>query len=77
MDAMKRASDLFLTKMKDLPNLAYKYMSYMSSEYGGCGEVWITAFAHYAQAIEGLSCSDKAYEIDEKSKQWFRDNITG
>lgn len=35
----------------------------MGRRLGMCIEVCLTAFAAYAQVVEGLSCSDNAYAV--------------
>ena len=68
---MDRAHELFKSRICDLPTLAYEYMNYFCSEVGLCGEAILTAFAYYAQEVEGLKCNDKNYLIDENGKSWF------
>ena len=72
MTAEERARELlFKTKTCDLPKLARAYLDYLSGNVGACGEVYLTAYAHYAQAVEKLSCTDEMYEIDEDGRRWF------
>jgi len=73
MKAEQRALELINAPISDVPNLAYEYVKYILSSYGRCGEIFIKAFSHYAQAIENLSCEDIRMEIDEEGKRWFRD----
>jgi hypothetical protein len=69
--AMQRANELMSTRIVDHPPLARKYTKYLSGMYGACGELYVTALAHYAQAVEGLSCYDSLYLIDEKGIEFF------
>jgi hypothetical protein len=36
-----------------------------------CGEVFITAYAVYAQCAEGLSCEDDLYKARPEDREWF------
>jgi hypothetical protein len=74
MTLNKRMSEMMSTPMNQLPPLAFEYMKYMCKKYGGCGEIMVTAYAHYAQSVEGLECDDRAYCIDEDGRQWFKEN---
>jgi len=63
--AMERAGVLFFhTAGKDVPVLAREYVSILAKQLGGCGEVYLTAFAHYAQAVEGLKCTEEDYLLE-------------
>jgi dCTP deaminase len=73
--AVARAMELMYTKLRDLPPLALQYRDHLCRTLGICMETCITAFAHYAQAVEGLSCYDAAYIIGASDTQWFRDYI--
>jgi len=74
MDAVKRAGKMFLMPMNKLPESALDYAQFLSEKYGMCGEVLLTAFAHYAQSVEGLQCAiDSGYKIDDVGKAWFAD----
>ena len=57
--------------MGQLPYGAKAYCKFLCNKMGMCGEVMITAYAHYAQEIEGMSCDDPAYAIDPNGKAWF------
>ena len=70
-DALSRAEELFNTPMQDVPKLAAEYMRAMCRLYCACGEVMLTAFAHYAQFEEGLSCSDILYKPSKKDQELF------
>ena len=34
-----------------------------------CGEVYLTAFAAYAQCVEGLSCDDDGYKASDDARE--------
>jgi len=72
--AEERAMELFTKKQKDIPPLAMEYVKYLSNKYGGCGEVFLTGAAHYAQAIEGLKSTDALYSINKEGIEWFRNH---
>lgn len=74
LDAMKIAGEMMHTKMNETPTEAREYLRFLSQKYGFCGEVCVTAFAHYAQAMLGAECNDVAYMIDDEGKKWFKDN---
>ena len=57
-DAAARGMELALIPMKDVPPLALDFLRHLAKKVGMCGEVCITAFAVYAQCVEGLTCSD-------------------
>ena len=74
MTAEERAMQLFSMKMGAVPPLALEYAKYLGYKYGGCGEVFITAYAHFAQAEEDLVSTDSLYTIDDEGRQWFIDH---
>ncbi len=63
-------------KGKDLPAIALAYRNHMARTHGGNTEVCVTAFAHYAQIVEGLLCDDDLYKADGLSVKWFEENKT-
>lgn len=72
--AMTRARQLFFeTAGKDLPAEARRYAKVLGSKVGGCGETYITAFAHYAQDIEGLVCTEDLYMREGFSKDYYQE----
>jgi hypothetical protein len=74
-DTAKRGMQMMEIPMGQLPPLALEYSKYLCNRYGMCGEVLLTAYCHYAEAVEGTSTSDIAYQLDEKGKEWFKLNI--
>ena len=72
-DAMDVVGTMMSTPMNQLPPIAIEYVKHMSSLYGFCGEVCVTAYAAYVQAILGLPCKDPSYKLSEKDRQWFID----
>jgi hypothetical protein len=59
------------TKIKDIPELAQAYKVQLAGRVGLCMEVCITAFAVYAQIVEGLSCVDSLYYPDHDAIKFF------
>lgn len=57
-----------------VPPLAQKYLMYLSSRFGFCTEVALTAYAAYAQCVEGFPCADHAYQVTPRVIQWFKEN---
>ena len=70
-DALARARDLFETPFGKLPKLALAYFQEMNRTFGACGEVGLTAFAHYAQLEEGLPCKDPEYRANKHARRRF------
>lgn len=75
-DTMSVVSKMMETKMNEISPLAIEYVKFISSKYGFCGEVMVTGFAHYCQAILGLPCDNPDYRINEEGTKWFTDNNT-
>jgi len=71
MNAVERATKMMHTPMKDLPPLAVKFARHLCSKHGMCGEVFITAYAIYAQHVEGLPCDDDLYKASPQDVEWF------
>ena len=69
--AVDRAVELMDIPRKDLPTLAVEYCKFLCYKYGVCGEVMLTAYAHYAQAVEKLPCSSGLYMISTEGEDWF------
>jgi len=64
-NAVERAVELLRTPFKDTPPMAARYAHFLCQRYGGCGEVILTAFASYAQKVEGLPCKPASYRVNE------------
>ena len=62
------------TPMNKLPKPAQEYLRHFSNKVGFCGEVCVTAYAAYCQAVLGLPCDDEGYKISPDALQWFKDN---
>jgi hypothetical protein len=75
MDAMERARELMATPSKDLPPLAYKYAQELCRTIGISAEVMITAFAFYAQIVEGLPCEEECYVVGEANRRFFNERV--
>jgi len=73
-DTMSVVSTMMETKMNEISPIAIEYLKYISKIYGFCGEVMVTAFAHYCQAVLGLPCDDPDYKITEEGVKWFKEN---
>lgn len=70
--AIQRASELFFKTPGNLvPENAKKYRDHMCRKYAGCGEVILTAFAHYAQIDEGLVCDDTLYKVSDEDRREY------
>ncbi len=65
---------MMFTPMNQLPSLALKYADYMCRQGGMCGDVLLTAWCHYACAVEGLKSSESAYQADASAVQWFKEH---
>ena len=63
IDAVKRGTELALTKFADVPDKAIIYARYLCSKYGMSGEVFITAYAIYSQIEENTYTDDDLYKI--------------
>lgn len=70
-DAVARAVALMTTPMSQVPPLAIGYARHLAASLGMSGEVYLTAFAAYAQCAEGLECSDDAYAATPEARRWF------
>jgi hypothetical protein len=71
IDAVVRAMAMMQIPMVELPKLARDYVRHLSSKLGLCGEVYLTAYAHYAQCVDGLPCVDIAYFAGPDAQDWF------
>ena len=70
--AMKRAQVLFFeTKGRDIPEDAKRLVNILSKKVGGCSEVYITAFCHYAQHYEKLECDENDYRLDDYHRKLY------
>ncbi len=70
-NAVDRAVEMMRIKQSELPPLALGFARHLGRQLGMCGEVYITAFAAYAQAIEKLPCDDDLYTLRADAQQWF------
>lgn len=73
-DTMSVVSTMMSAKMNTISPIAIEYLKFISSKYGFCGEIMVTAFAHYCQAVLGLPCDSPDYRITEEGTKWFVDN---
>ena len=74
-DAAARGMELALIPMKDVPPLALDFLRHLAKKVGMCGEVCITAFAVYAQCVEGLPCGDSLYTARPEDREWFAERV--
>lgn len=75
MTALDRAKDLMAVPLGQLPCLALACAKMFSDRMGMCGEVCLTAYAAYAEIIEGLPADDPAYEADDATREFFKHDI--
>jgi hypothetical protein len=73
-DAMEEAMIMMHLPMSSLPKISLDYLKELSSKVGFCGEVCVTAYAAYCQAILGMPCEDEGYKIEPDAKKWFEEN---
>ena len=71
MDAVERAMQLAKTPMAELPPLAREFAVKLCQEVGMCIETYLTAYACYAQCVEGLPCNDELYKVLPNHAAWF------
>lgn len=70
-DAVARAMELMQVPIRDLPPLAQAMGQRLSSRFGMCMETLITAYAFYAQAIEGYATDDQAYQCPHDERLYL------
>jgi RNase H-fold protein (predicted Holliday junction resolvase) len=66
-----RAQDLMKIKMNELPPKALEFARFLSKKYGFCGEVMLSAFAGYAQKVEGYREVNESYIVNESEWKEF------
>lgn len=57
--------------MRDLPPPALAYARQLCSRLGGCIEVFLTAYAAYAEVVEECPCRDKEYAAGPDAFEFF------
>ena len=77
MNAVERGSEMMTIPIGQLPPLAVEFAKSLCKEFGGCGEVLMTAWCVYAQCVEGLPCDDDLYLSRPVDVQWFKERIEG
>ena len=78
MTAIERAQDLFTNyRMSQLPPMAYDYMRHLARQIGACGEVMLTAYAAYAELVEGCEPADAEYAANADAIAWFNGRRKG
>lgn len=74
VDALQRGMKMMHIAMKLLPPEALAYAKHLCKQYGGCAEILLTAWCHYAECVEGLKPSpDEAYVADDTAKRFFKE----
>lgn len=71
--AVDEAVKMMGMPMNQLPEAAIEYLRHISIETGFCGEVCISAYAAYNQAVLGMPCEDELYKIPPVELRWFVD----
>ena len=74
--AIDRAGEMMFIPIRELPELARQFATKMGKEIGMCGEVMVTAFAIYAQCVEGLPCNDISYLAKPDDIEWFKEKMS-
>lgn len=70
--AEERAEYLFSSvAWQDLPPLALGYGGHLMRRFGGSSEVWLSAYATYANIVEGLPVTDDLYARPDEA--WWRE----
>lgn len=71
--AIQRARELQHAAIGDVPPQAYAYVRWtvMNVSKKDFKEKAFCALAHYAQAVEGLTCTNPAYMVHGLAKAWF------
>lgn len=73
-DAVGRASEMMHTSLNRVPRAAKDYAEYLSRGTPKTADLLMVAFAHYAQAVEGLPCHHNDYRVTPEAVKWFEDN---
>ena len=70
--ADERAGYLFSSvALRDLPPLAVEYARHLAFRMGASSEVLISAYATYANVVEGLPVADSLYAHPDEA--WWRE----
>ena len=69
--AVDEAGKMMSIPMSKLPIVAAEYLKKLSSEAGFCGEVCMTAYAHYFQGVFNFPCNDSLYKLPATAREWF------
>jgi len=73
--ALERSMEMMYIPIKDLPPLAREFANKLCREVGMCMETLITAYAVYAQCVEGLPCRDSLYAARNIDYEWFKNEM--
>jgi len=69
--AVEKAMKMMKIQIGDIPKPAFEYLDYLQRRVGFCGEVCLTAYAHYNQAVLNMACNDNLYKLSKEGKKWF------
>lgn len=69
--AEERGMEMMHIPTGRLPYIAVMFAKHLCKQYGGCGEVLLSAWTVYAQCIEGLECTDDLYKVMPEHQAWF------
>lgn len=73
MTSLERAMEMMYIKQNELPKATFAYMRHLARRVGLCMEVCITAYAAYAECVEGLEAKDEEYMADPTARSFFTD----
>lgn len=71
MTSINRAMDLMMIPVVQVPRLALDTVNYLARTYGLSSEVCLTAYAAYAEVIEGLPCVDNDYRASPDLREFL------
>jgi hypothetical protein len=69
--AVQRAVEMMHVPMGELPQPALLYAAFLCQKFMMCGEVCLSAYATYAQIVEGLACDDSLYVVTDEHRAWW------
>lgn len=72
--AISRGQEMMHIPIRELPEVARNYASFLCNKYGMCMETLFTAYTVYAQIIEKLPCDDILYTPNPEAIVWFQNN---
>lgn len=69
----KKVQELMETPLGNVPMISREYIKFLSSRYGFCGEICVTGYYHYCQAVLKLRTNDDLYIITPEGEKWFEE----